>query len=251
MSLKSNLSEDSVLDITTFELDEDEVVYSNGLPHLPELIYNQVAVDPVNGCWNWIGPYHGSKPRVVIQDIWMNRYTWMAPHRYSYLIHFNHTLKHGVVIKQHCCNPYCCNPDHLIEVMYPSEDTTNIDPWEGSVMDSNGVEYSSKQVQLYITTGSTTRVRSNKEEVIRSWYDNYKFRGGRFYTQDGRRIKQFLETPNGYTGFVSGVPVFWNTYGGVKVRFKDKHHQYSLSIYAYKPKDNDTDYRGPTLVTGI
>jgi HNH endonuclease len=76
-------------------------------------IRRRVAIDPKTGCWNWTlyktadGYGRCSLRHPTTREKWM-----VIPHRLSYTV-FVGPIPVEMTVDHKCCNPACCNPEHL------------------------------------------------------------------------------------------------------------------------------------------
>jgi len=72
-----------------------------------ERLNERIAIDPVTGCWNWLGFLHKQGYGVVSYQ----GTTWRT-HRLLYTLDIG-PIPPGLFVCHTCDNTSCCNPDHL------------------------------------------------------------------------------------------------------------------------------------------
>ena len=87
-----------------------------------ERFNDRYKIDPVSGCWNWIGPTSCKGYGVIAGKINGKRYApvgrQLLAHRAAWILYRgdipDSDLAHGMVVMHKCDNPSCVNPDHLM-----------------------------------------------------------------------------------------------------------------------------------------
>lgn len=113
-------------------------------------------IEPVNGCWNWVGGRHPNGYGVFYHS----GKSFLA-HRMSLLIR-GASLVDGLVVDHKCRNRICVNPRHLRQVTRSKNNTENSESPSAvnkrKTICVNGHPFTAENTQFYSSTsGGTSR----------------------------------------------------------------------------------------------
>ena len=81
-------------------------------PRLVNLFLDNIQIDILTGCWNWVGPgASGGYGSMFVNGEYFGT-SYIRSHRFSYLLHVGE-IPDGMVIDHLCRNTMCSNPNHL------------------------------------------------------------------------------------------------------------------------------------------
>jgi hypothetical protein len=79
--------------------------------NIEELFMTKVIVRP-DGCWEWIGSFTSMGYGLFVCEPIGIR---CLAHRFIYSLHKRALINSKIVLRHNCDNPWCVNPDHVIE----------------------------------------------------------------------------------------------------------------------------------------
>jgi hypothetical protein len=83
---------------------------------IPVRVRRKIRLDPIEGCWIWIGAANSNGYGRISVGPRATRKVWLI-HRLLYTM-YKGDIPNGYDIDHGCANRYCCNPRHLTAVTH-------------------------------------------------------------------------------------------------------------------------------------
>lgn len=146
-----------------------------------EMHPDKIMTDPNCGCWIWIGTLH---------DRGYGRFTRMGvtytAHRVSYEMRHGAGSADGLVVRHHCDNPPCCNPDHLAAGTVQD----NVDDRERRGRGRQGHLYGEDHTNSKLRKADVLNIRErlDRGEILRTIAEDFNVHFGTIHAIKTRRI---------------------------------------------------------------